>query len=368
MSGITNRFSRIFGANPQQTGSFRRISQSHPEQIQADHYASAEKGLGDRRVTVHYETGQAPLLQIRFSTLDFPPQAVLPDAVQHRRRSLPGLIPGNTNGSGGNVQQHKENISNETSAARNAILETRRARSAIIANDGHHVPPDWIWSPEKSHNRASGETISDLSVVRDLERKFPLPPRVTGKYRGSILGQNYEEDPFPVVGISRQSSLRRDGGAQNPTEDGGAPVTLSPSNSIKRKPAPPLLQNIPHITESSNRPVSTWGGLTRNTADHIVEPPVSPDTPTGVTADSPDPPPTAEPTTPRSRRRATVNLIKRASRALSDASIRSAEWLASASSPQSSRTPLTAADIEMYRRGNLGLGSARITPLVGEAL
>ena len=368
---INGHISRMLGVNPRRN-MFRRLSQSYSERSGPGERSTAEKQPRDQHVTVHYEKGQAPFLQIRFSALDFPAQAVLADMVQQRRRSLSGLLPGRA-GAGTSTQQHGEN---EMADARNEMLETPRAKSALATADGNpHVSPDWIRPPEKIHSRrGSGVTVSDSqSIVRELERRFPnLPPRVTGKYRGSILGQNYEEDPFPVVGVSRQSSLvRKDGDAHNPSEEGGTSVTLSPSGSIKRKPAPPLLESIAYVSDRRKRPTSTWGGLTQNTVNHTVDSPVTPVTPDspweGTTVCTPDPEVAGEPSTPRSRRTTARDVIKRASRALSDASIRSAEWLASASSPRSTRIPLTVTDIEMYRRGTLGPGPARPRSGVGEA-
>ncbi|KAF8548293.1 hypothetical protein OG21DRAFT_1564865 [Imleria badia] len=367
-----NRISRMLGVNPQRN-MFRRISQSYTESSRVDECSTVEKHSRDQRVTVRYEKGQAPSLQIRFSALDFPAHGTLADMAQQRRRSFPGLIPGHA-GAGTSTQQYGESdVSDEMAAVRNAMLETPRAKSALVTTgNDHHGLPDWIRPPEKIHTRqGSGGTVSDsLSIVRDLERKFPsLPPRVTGKYRGSVLGQNYEEDPFPVVGVSRQSSLRQDGGAHNPSEEGVASVTLSPSGSIKRKPAPPLLENIGYISDRHKRPASTWGGLTDNKVNYPAHSPVVPNSPRkGATVSSADPAPLGEPSTPRSRRTTARDVIKRASRALSDASIRSAEWLASASSPRSARTPLTVTDIEMYRRGTLGPVSARPVSGVGEGL
>lgn len=359
MSHISRRIPRMLGGNRQRMNVFYHIPQSYVEQAQSDEHSPAEKPLRDQRVTVHYEKGQAPFLQIRFSTFDFPPQAVLTDGVQQIRTSLSGLIPARA-GAGSRAQQHGENVSDE------------RPKSVVVAAGSHHVPPDWIRPPERSHTRqGSRGTVSDnLSIVRDLERRFPnLPPRVTGKFRGSILGENYEEDPFPVVGVSRQSSLRQD----NPSEEGGTSVALRSSGSIKRKPAPPLLENITYISDRRRRPVSTWGGFTQDTANYSGDSTVVPRSPSeGTTVYSPDPAlagvpttpttPTTPitpitptiPTTPRSRKMTARNIIKRASRAMSDASIRSAEWLASANSSRSPRTPITAMDIELYRRGTMG--------------
>lgn len=369
LSRISMRVSRMLGVNPQRS-MFRRISQSYTESSRADESPIAEKQPRDQRVTVRYEKGQAPFLQIRFSTLDFPAQGTLADMAQQRRRSLSGLIPGYA-GAGTSTQHGERDVSDEMAATRNAMLETPRAKSALVTIGNNRTGvPEWIRPPEKIHTRqGSGGSVSDsLSIVRDLERRFPnLPPRVTGKYRGSILGQNYEEDPFPVVGVSRQSSLRQDGGAHNPSEEGGTSVALSSSGSIKRKPAPPLLENIAYISDRRKRPVSTWGGLTENTVNYPAHSPVVPDSPWKDTnVYSSDVTAIGEPSTPRSRRRTARDVIRRASRALSDASIRSAEWLASANSPRSARTPLTATDIEMYRRGTLGPTSARLASGVGE--
>lgn len=327
------------------------MTHSCSEDSRADE-CSAEKQPGEQRVTVRYEKGQAPFLQIRFSTIDFPPQTVLADVAPQRR--LSGLNLGRANGG---TRQHRRNISDEMVATQNPMLQTPRVKSAPATCD--HAPPDWSWPPVRGHTRqGSGETISDnLSIVRDLERKFPnLPPRVTGKYRGSILGQNYEEDSFPVVGVSRQSSMRRD--PEN--EDGGASATLSSSGSIKRKPAPPLLENIAYLSDQRRRHTSTWGGLSQNTVNYPAVSPVTPNDPWEPTVNSPNPTSAGEPSTPRSRRTTARDLIKRASRAVSDASIRSAEWLASARS-QSARPALTAVDIEMYRKGSLGPGLGEVS-------
>ncbi|KAH0831207.1 hypothetical protein J3R83DRAFT_13786 [Lanmaoa asiatica] len=372
VSRISRTISDMLGVNPQRMNMSRRISQSYLEQSRAVERSLAEKQPRDQRVTVQYGKGQAPSLHIRFSTFDFPSQTILADVVQQRRRSLSGLTPGRA-GAGSRAQQNGENVSDEMTTTRNVMLEIPRVKSApAVTRSNHHAPPDRIQPPERVHTRqGSGGTVSDShSIVRDLERRFPsLPPRVTGKYRGSILGQNYEEDPFPVVGVSRQSSLRQDGNPQSPSEEGGVSVTLSSSGSIKRKPAPPLLENPAYISDRRKRMVSTWGGLTQNTVNHPVDSPVTPNSPQeGTTVYSPDSVLAGEPSTPRSRRTTARDLIKRASRAMSDASIRSAEWLASASAPRSPRAPLTVADIEMYRRGNRGPGLSHPKSSAGEAM
>ncbi|KAF8836999.1 hypothetical protein BDN67DRAFT_247156 [Paxillus ammoniavirescens] len=348
ISRISRRVSRMLGATPRPK-SFRRASQPHfypSGMYELSPLQSQEKQRSEQRVTVHYEKGQAPFLQIRFSALGVPAGAVLADTVQSRQRPLSRLNPGYASADGHSQRHGGEDVSAE--------IFSPNAVPAPAGRNGH---------PGMTHTRqGSGETSSDnMSIVRELERRFPnLPPRVTGKYRGSILGQGYEEDPFPVVGISRESSVHRDGCAQNTNEERVASGGLSASGSIKRKPAPPLLENLPHISES-NRPSSAWGGLTQNTIKYPADSPVTPTSPwTGKTACSPATASGDESSMHTSPRRMTPrNLFKRASKAMSEASIRSAEWLTSARSPQLAPSPLTLADIERYRNGAVGPSPAR---------
>ncbi|KAF9224858.1 hypothetical protein BS17DRAFT_54079 [Gyrodon lividus] len=366
VSRISKRISHILGANPRLVR-FQRAPQLCPypsREHELSPVAKQEKQHSQQRVIIHYEKGQAPFLQIRFSALDVPTQAVLADTVQSGRRSVSWLIPGHA-GADGSSQQHNEaNLSTDV-LARNALLEAPRAKPALPAPGGSGAPAHLTGrdgQPGRAHVRQeSGGAISDnVSIVRDLERSFPnLPPRITGKYRGSILGQGYEEDPFPVVGISRESSVRRNGSAQNTNEGAVASVGLSANGSIKRKPAPPLLENLAYISGRNNRSLSTWGGLTQNTVKY---PAVSPATPTSSWTDMTAYGPQTvsgggSGTRMSSRRMSASDLFRRASKAMSDASIR--EWLASARSPRLVQSPLTPVAIEMYRSGVLGPSSPR---------
>ncbi|KAF9238928.1 hypothetical protein BU15DRAFT_74888 [Melanogaster broomeanus] len=266
-------------------------------------YLSHDKRRNEQCVTVHYEKGRAPLLEIHFSALEFPAQAILADTVQPTRRSLTWF----------NGSSHHNGANVEMLARRSSVLEAPRDKSGLSIPSNGDAPDQPIERAPQPWMRArpeSGETISDnLSIVRDLELRFSsLPPRVTGKYRGSILGQGYKDDPFPVVGISRESSRR-------------------------------ATAQYPH-----------WGGFSRNTIKYPTSPPV-----TGTTAYSPQAVPDSQPSTPTSPRSMTPrNLVHRVSKAVSDASIRSAEWLASARSPQSPFVPLSPADIERYRTCAMG--------------
>ncbi|KAH7919393.1 hypothetical protein BV22DRAFT_1133859 [Leucogyrophana mollusca] len=359
LRGTSRRSRRIsnfrdFVTNPR-LSTFRRLSRmsiSPARNGPAHEFTPTERK--DQRVTVHYANGQAPFLQIRFSALDFPAPAILAEGT--RRRSWSGILQSYNNPS--NPQLFSApNISGETlQASQNTLRRPPRAKSAMPSMQMGDIS-DWEGRPFRGATRPeSGQTISDnLSVVRDLALQFPsLPPRVTGRYRGSILGQGYEEDPYPVVGISRETSLKKDD--EDQSAEAGA--SLSISGSIKRKPAPPLLPETPFTSRREARPVSTWGGITTRLAeDHTTPSPLSPTSPwTGTTAYSPRPVVTPAPddtllgsATPR--KFTPRNLINRASRALSDASVRSAEWFASTRSQLQAQTQLTPASIELYRSG-----------------
>jgi len=45
--------------------------------------------------------------------------------------------------------------------------------------------PPMLHAPSRETLRATLTTPIDMSVVRELALRFPLPPRITGKYRGS---------------------------------------------------------------------------------------------------------------------------------------------------------------------------------------
>jgi len=277
-----------------------------------------------QRVTVHYERGKAPFLQIRFSKLNIPEQAVVTDdiggqTIQWQRQSHIYV--------NSSPIRPDQKISGEIPAPRHSTVSFK----------GNAL-------------RESGNTISDsMSVIRELTLRFPLPPRVTGKYRGSILGQKYpvDDDEHPLVGISRGPNTHRD--SEQPGENGTATETVvrSTSGSIKRKPAPPLLPLPKPAYTRAERPVSSWGGLApKNSVECAAQSPVTPTSLNTSTGDEGW-------STPQSRLRQLTprRLFDRASRNLSVASIRSAEWLSSALSQPSSHQQLIPARIEAYYNG-----------------
>jgi hypothetical protein len=297
----------------------------------------------DQRVTVHYEGGQAPFLQIRFSTLNFPEQAVVAggSGVQSRRQS--------------------------SSEIRNGIAQMHSGRSASA-----EIPAPR--NASRSFLRESGHTISDsMSIVRELALRFPLPPRVTGRYRGSILGQRYEgdDDDYPLVGVSREPSTRRDNAQPREESAAAGSAVLSTSGSIKRKPAPPLLPIPPPAHANEDRPSSSWGGLaSKNSVEYTVPYPATPtrtrrsvDFPSTITDDESRGTPQRRPRqlTPR-------QLYDRASGALSVISIRSAEWLSSAHSQPSSHPQFTPASIEAYYTGGTMISPQRASADPGDVM
>lgn len=278
-----------------------------------------------QRVTVHYERGQAPFLQIRFSKLNLPEQAIFTDDV-----------------GGQSLQWQKQSY---TYVSSSPICPDQKISGEIPA------PRHSTVSFKGNVLRESGNTISDsMSVIRELTLRFPLPPRVTGKYRGSILGQKYsvDDDELPLVGISRKPNTRRD--IEQPGENDGTvteTAVRSTSGSIKRKPAPPLLPFPKPAYTRAERPVSSWGGLaSKNSVECAAQSPVTPTSSNINTGDEGW-------STPQSRLRQLTprRLFDRASRNLSVASIRSAEWLSSALSQPSSHHQLIPARIEAYYNG-----------------
>lgn len=312
----------------------RQASQrSHPSQEPSPTEKVVKGITGGQRVTVHYGTDQAPFLQIRFSTLNFPEPAVVADdnGVQSRTRS--SLDP-------------CDDLSQ---------MYADQNTSAEIPTSRRHFKGNAM--------RESGYTISDnMSLVRELSLRFPLPPRVTGKYRGSILGQKYsdDDDEFPLVGISRGPSIRRDI-TQGAVAGNGNGVLSSNTGSIKRKPAP-LLLHIPQPARTRERLVSSWGGLdTPNSLEYTSQSPATPSWPrpsvgSPLSTNMGDDEGCGTPQ-PRPRQLTPRRLFHHASRALSVVSIRSAEWLSSAR-PQPSSRP-TPASIEAYYNGGTAIGPRR---------
>lgn len=206
----------------------------------------------NKRVTLHDEGGQAPLVHIRFSALPTPKQALHANdiGVQARRQS-------------------GQDTAAEVPPSRNATFPFKsnaRHQSAQIIDD-------------------------DMSVVYEIAPPSPNVSPRTDKYRGSILSQRDKDDgneEVPVAGILRQPSMRHDT-AQPPSEEDAAAKSVASyaGESMKRPRLPPHI-TIPQRTHArAEGPMSSWGGLAiPNSGNYPVQFPVAP-TRTGVAAYSP---------------------------------------------------------------------------------
>ena len=306
----------------------RRASRfPYPSQQPSPSEKVAKGGMTGQHVTVHCESGQAPFLQIRFSNLNFPEPAIV------------------TGGDGVRSPRH---------SSLDNFARTYAGQSTSGGIPAYHHDT----RPFRS-SRGSGCTISDsMSIVRELSQRFPLPPRVTGKYRGSILGQKCadDDDEYPLVGVSRESSLRRDVAQGAAAGSGSGAGVRSATGSIKRKPAP-LLLHIPQPAHTNaEQSTSSWGGLdSQHNISHATQPYAAPMLP-GPVVDSPSSANSPGTGQPRPRQLTPRQLFDRASRAVSVISIRSAEWLSSARSQPATRPPLTLASIEAYYSGGTVIG------------
>jgi len=104
-----------------------------------------------------------------------------------------------------------------------------------------------------------------LDVIRDLAGRFPgLPPRITAKSSDTLLIADYDlEDEYPVVGVSRQSSVKTFKSGEGFASTINA---ISRSNSLaKRKPVPP----VPRIhTAGSNREATSMHTSMHTSTEH----------------------------------------------------------------------------------------------------
>ncbi|KAA1472003.1 hypothetical protein DENSPDRAFT_838136 [Dentipellis sp. KUC8613] len=148
---------------------------------------------------------------------------------------------------------------------------------------------------------ASSITSDSLDYVRNLSSSFTsLPPRVTGKYRGSVLGvvADQEEGPDP-----RGAPLERD------TSGRSAQSSMSRSSSVKRKPPPAYEETLAADERDAELNAEEGAYASDNGSDE-------------------------------------TDAVRRV-RALSESSVRSGQWVSS-SVRDSARTAM---DVERYRRG-----------------
>ncbi|TFY72564.1 hypothetical protein EVG20_g434 [Dentipellis fragilis] len=160
---------------------------------------------------------------------------------------------------------------------------------------------------------ASSITSDSLDYVRNLSSSFTsLPPRVTGKYRGSVLGVVADQDEGPDP---RGAALERD------TSGRSAQSSMSRSSSVKRKPPPAYEETLAADAREAELGAEEDGN----------------DSDTGIDE---------------------TDAVRRV-RAMSENSVHSGQWVSS-SVRDSARTAM---DVERYRRGTTtSLASVLKTP------
>lgn len=203
--------------------------------------------LRTERVTIHYEQGHAPTLEMRFSALDLPCAVVLAEDTKSRPQSewrTSGTPPSARMLSITEYPNEPSSFSRDFPiASPKPVAMPRLSTSTDAKNTETSAPPHYMRDNSYAgHARimsAASFASDSLDVIRDLASRFPgLPPRVTGKSTDTLPMDYYSEDEFPVMGVSRQSSVKtfKSGDALASTIN-----TISRSNSLaKRKPVPPV--------------------------------------------------------------------------------------------------------------------------------
>lgn len=272
---------------------------SHDSPIEKD----TERGKADRRVTVHGEGGEPPVV-LRFSVLPPPERAIHAD--ESRRQS-----------------------GQDTCAE---VLASRNVSSSSKSNT----------------QRQSVQTIlDDMSVV--LELTPDLPPGAAGKYPGSMLSQGHGDDEFELPALGQQTT--RCNAAQSYGEEDAAAecAVFCASESMEHKPKLPLI-SIPQSAHARvERPVSPWTRLaSQHSGNYPVQFPVAP-TRAGLTNYSPTAQLEGESWNSQKHHRrqlSSFHLLEHASKAYSDITAHSSQWSTIARSQSS-------ASIRMYGGGTV---------------
>jgi len=188
-----------------------------------------------QRVTVNYMKGQAPMLEMRFSSLDMDipsPSALSENANLRYPSGASGLSIGSA---------FPDVVSTYLQNPPQVVLRPGLARSRSTLEMGSTKKHRYKWSnsytPEARPMSSDSLASDSLKAVRDLAAQFPgLPPRVTQKFHGSVQGDDYEwEDEYPVYGVSRETSTK------TYRSEYSLMNMVSRSNSLaKRKPPPQL--------------------------------------------------------------------------------------------------------------------------------
>ena len=209
-------------------------------------------GLKLQRVTVNYENGQAPTLEMRFSALDMPSPTALTEGAG-------SIYPSGAAGRLSTISSAASSYASSTFLQNPPKAMSRpasaRSRSTLDIGGGGEESVFDHSNTDSPHLRAkSQDTLGSdtLAAVHDLAVQFPrLPSHVTGNYSQSVMGEHYsDEEQFP----SRMSSVKTNKSDNSPRS---AVHTISPSNSMTRRipvlPMPPLDTGAPVVSRAESR-------------------------------------------------------------------------------------------------------------------
>ncbi|KIM74083.1 hypothetical protein PILCRDRAFT_14728 [Piloderma croceum F 1598] len=190
--------------------------------------------LRPQRVTVNYLEGQAPMLEMRFSSLDMdiPSPSAISENAKFRYPS---------DASGLSIASAFPNVaSTYLQNPPQAMLRPVLARSRTVemrSTKKHRYKRSNFYTPEARPMSSDSLASDSLEAVRDLAAQFPgLPSCVTGKFHGSVQGDDYEwEDEYSVHGVSRETSTRTYRSERSLTR------MVSRSNSLAKRRPPPQL-------------------------------------------------------------------------------------------------------------------------------
>ena len=189
-------------------------------------------GLNPQRVTINYEKGRAPTLEMRFSALDIPSPAVIAESIKSRPDSewLSVGVP---------------SPSESLASAWNSMPVSRKSSLGRPAISQRSLPTDAVsFTAIDRHPFAQQESVipSERLASDPFEAMRDKYPRVAGRSRSIDIEQepDFDEDYYPNIPVLRQSNFSHTHKSGN--SFASTVNTISPSNSLlnKGKRAPPL--------------------------------------------------------------------------------------------------------------------------------
>ena len=221
-NGRGNRFNKDLISNPRNS-TFRRLSR----------YQTIPSPR-PQRVTIHYEKGRAPTLEMRFSALDMPTPAVLAESIESRPNSewLSVGVPSPSESLAS--AWNSMSVSRKSSVGRPAIPQRSRIARDVVSSTTADRHSYNAFTYRESFLSAESLALDSFEVD-----KFPGLPHVAGR-SNTEQEPNVDEDDYPDIPVSRQSDFSPTHKSSNGFA--GTVNTILPSNSLlnKRNRALPL--------------------------------------------------------------------------------------------------------------------------------